>query len=173
MSTLPRLAAPLSLVAALLLSPAVAAQALATTKIVTIRAAEVVQASPQFKAGQAQMKAEFDRRKADLEAEAKKLAEDVRKFQKEADLLGVDARAKAEKDLTTRRIDFESKQRQFGEDFQKRDREMTEAMMAKIKEVVVAVAKEKGADLVLQDPVYAAPGSDITNDVLARLAAAK
>ncbi len=150
---------------------AVAATAQAEGKIGTIRAADIVQGSPQFKAGQTQMKSEFDKRKTDLEAEAKKLGEDLQKFKNEQDVLSSDARAKTEKDLTTRKLDFDYKQRKFGEDFQKRDRELTESMMGKIKEVVFAVAKEKGVDVVLQDPVYATPTIDITDDVLKRLQA--
>ncbi len=143
----------------------------AQTKVGTIRAAELVQSSPQFRSGQTQMKSEFDKRKSDLEAEAKKLGEDLQKFKREQDVMSADARSKLEKELNTRKIDFDYKQRQFGEDFQKRDRELTESMMAKIKEVVVAVAKEKGLDVVVQDPVYVGPGIDITDDVLKKLQA--
>lgn len=148
-----------------------AGNAQAEGKIATIRAADIVQGSPQFKSGQALMKSEFDKRKSDLEAEAKKLGEDLQKFKNDQAVLSSDARAKSEKDLTTRRVDFEYKQRKFGEDFQKRDRELTETMMSKIKDVVFAVAKEKGVDVVIQDPVYATPGVDITADVIKRLQA--
>src|SRR3546814_13193040 len=59
----------------------------------------------------------FERRQNDLEAEAKKLQDDGQAFQKEADMLASADRAKKEKDLTTRRIDLESKGRQLQEDF--------------------------------------------------------
>lgn len=156
-----------SVLAAGLLLAAGSAQA--QGKVATIRAAELVQNSPQFKQGQVQMKSEFDKRKSDLEAEAKKLGEDLQKFNREKDVMSADARSKSEKDLNTRKIDFDYKQRQFGEDFQKRDKELTEGMMGKIKAVIEAVAKEKSVDVVIQDPVYAAPAIDITDDVLKRL----
>lgn len=158
-------------VCGLLLGLSLAMPALAEVKIVTIRAAELVQAAPQFKLGQSSMKTEFEKRKNDLEAEARKLGEDANKFKKEADVMSGDARARAEKDLQTRKIDFDYKQRQFGEDFQKRDRELTEKLMASIKQVVLDVAKEQNADLVLQDPIYAGPGVDITDAVLKKLQA--
>lgn len=149
----------------------VATPALAEAKIVSIRAAELVQQSPQFKAGADKMKAEFDRRKNEIEADAKRFVEDAKKFQKDADLLSAADRAKQEKDLNTRRVDLEYKQRQFQEDFANRDRQLTTEMMAKIKGVIVQVAKERGADLVVQDPVYAADSIDITDEVLKRLQA--
>lgn len=149
-----------------------AGAASAEMKFVTVRAAELVQGSPQFKAGQTQMKSEFDRRKTDLEAEAKRLGDDIQKFKREGDVMSADARSKTEKDLNTRKIDFDYKQRQFSEDFSKRDRELTEGMMDRIKETIVAVAKERGAVAVMQDPVYADPSVDITADVLKRLQSA-
>ena len=43
-----------------------------------------------------------------------------------------DARAKAEKDLQTRKIDFDYKQRQLGEDAQTRERELYDKLMCSI-----------------------------------------
>lgn len=143
----------------------------AQTKIISIRAGDIVQASPLFKSGQAQFKAEFEKRKSDLEAEARKLGEELKKFQREADVMSSDARAKTEKELQTRKIDFEYKQRQLTEDAQKRERELYEKLMNSIKQVVVDIAKEQNADLVLQDPVFAAPGIDVTDQVIKRLQA--
>lgn len=157
-----------ALVVALLMS----APAHAELKIISIRASDIVQASPLFKSGQAQIKAEFEKRKADLETEARKLSEDASKFKREADVMSSDARSKTEKELQTRKIDFDYKQRQFGEDFQKRDRDLSEKLMSSIKAVVAEVAKEANADLVLQDPLFAADGIDVTDKVIKKLQAA-
>jgi outer membrane protein len=143
--------------------------ALADVKIATIRVGDVVQQSPQFKAGADKIKAEFDRRKNDLEAEMKKFQADAGKYQKEGDLMSPADRAKTEKDLTARQVDLQYKQRQFQDDFKARDTQLTTDMMNKIKSVIEAVAKEKGVDAVLQDPVYATAPVDITDDVLKRL----
>lgn len=145
------------------------APAMADTKIASIRAAELVQQSPQFKAGADKIKAEFDRRKNDLEAEAKKFVDDAEKFKKERDLLSAADLAKREKDLSARQVDLQYKQRQFQEDFANRDRQLTTEMMAKIKGVIVQIAKEKGVELVVQDPIYATDAVDITAEVLKRL----
>ena len=119
------------------------------------------------------MKQEFEKRGKDLESEAKKLQDDLKKFQKEADLLAGADRAKQEKDLNTRQIDFNYKQRQLQEDVQNRDRQLTQDMRAKIQDVIVAFAKEKGYDLVVQDPVYAVDAVDITDEVLKKLQTSK
>jgi outer membrane protein len=150
-----------------------AGTAAAEIKIATIRATELVAQSPQFKAGADKMKAEFDRRKSDLEADGKKFQDDVKKYQKEGDAMSTADRAKTEKDLQSRQVDLQYKQRQFQEDLQSRDRQLTTDMTNKIKTVIETVAKEKGIDLVLQDPVYASPTVDITADVLKKLQATK
>lgn len=151
----------------------VAAPAAAQTKIAAIKSGDLIMQSPQFKAGQEKMKAEFDKRGKDLEADAKKFQDDVAKFKKEADIIAPTERAKREKDLGARQVDLSYKQKQLAEDVQNRDRQLTQEMQAKIKDVIVAVAKEKGYDIVVQDPVYAANSVDITADVLKKLQATK
>jgi outer membrane protein len=82
-----------------------------------------------------------------------------------------DARAKMEKDLNTRQVDLNYAQKKFQEDLGNRDRELTQDLMGKIKSVIDTIAKEKGYDMVMQDPVYVNPANDITDEVLKRLAA--
>lgn len=170
MKTLISPLAALALSTAVLAAPVALAQ---SAKIGAIRTADVVLQSPQYKASADKMKQEFDRRRTELEAEAKKLEDDLKKFQREADLMSAADRAKTEKDLNTRRIDFGYKQRQFSEDLSNRDRQLTQEMRAKINDVILAVAKERGYDLIVQDPAYAAEAVDITDEVLKRLKAGK
>lgn len=145
------------------------AQALAAPKIAVVRAADVVRDSVQFKAAETKMKTEFEKRKNDLEAQGKAFGDDVKNYQRDADSLSADQRAKKEKDLNARQVDIQFAQRKFQEDLQNRDRELTQDMMGKIKNVIVALSKEKGITLVVQDPVYADDSIDITADVLKRL----
>lgn len=164
-NTVKIITATVALAAATLSMPAAA-----EGNIGTVRANEIVRDSPQFKAMETRMRADFERRANELKAEGKALEEDVKKFQREADLLSPADRAKTEKELNTRRIDFGYKQRQFQEDVQQREQELTAEMLNKIKEVIQKVAKNKKLDLVLQDPVYASDKIDITEDVLKELA---
>ena len=157
--------------AALALTVAAAAQAqsLATPKIAVVRSADVVKDSVQFKTAETKMKTEFEKRKNELEAQAKAFGNDVEGYKRDADTLSADQRAKKEKDLNARQVDIQFAQRKFQEDLQNRDRELTQDMMGKIKNVIVAVSKEKGITLVVQDPVYSDDSIDITAEVLKRL----
>lgn len=167
---------PMNLMYAVLLAASALASSAAlaqTGRIATLRANDLVQQSPQFKAGQERMRAEFERRATELEADLKKLQEDAKKFQKEGDLMSPADRAKIEKDLNTRRIDFEYRSKQFQEERTTRERQLFTDMMANIKAVIEAVARERGVDLVIENPVYSSPAIDITDDVLKRLQAPK
>lgn len=143
----------------------------AEVKVAAVKASELILKSPQFKAGQDKMKAEFEKRGKDLEGDAKKFQDDVKKFEKEADMLSADKRAATEKDLRSRQVDLTYKQKQLQEDVQNRDRQLSQEMQEKIKGVITALAKEKGYDLVVQDPVYATDAVDITDEVLKKLGA--
>jgi outer membrane protein len=149
----------------------VALPAAAQVKIATIRANDVVRESPQYRAAEERMKADFERRAAELQTEARGLEEDIRKFQQEADLLSPADRQRREQELTTRQADFGLKQRQFREDVGNRERELFEDMMEKIRETIESVARAKNLELVVQDPVFAIPSLDITEEVLTRLRA--
>ncbi|NKF23199.1 OmpH family outer membrane protein [Solimonas marina] len=152
---------------AIVAMPAMAAE----LKIGVIRSADLAEQAPQFKAMQDQLKAQFERRQNDLEAEGKKLQDDIAAYQKEADMLSADDRAKREKDLTTRRIDLQSKGQQLQSDFNKSRQEQFSKTMQSIKDVIDAVAKDQGLDMILENPVYAKPQYDVTDEVLKRLKA--
>jgi len=149
-----------------------ASPAFADTKIGAINFEEVVQKSPQYKSADTKVSTEFGKRKADIESQGKQLQDDAQKYQKDHDVLSADARAKTEKDLQQRQIDLQYAQKKFQDDFTTRNRDLTQQIVTQIRTVITQVAKEKGFDLVVTDPVYAAASIDISDEVLKRLAAA-
>lgn len=155
--------------AVLVMAMSAPVQAQAPVKIAVVRSADVIRESPLYKQAEAKMKAEFERRSKDIQETGRKLEEEIKKFQREADTLSTDARAKAEKDLNSRRIDLQTAERKFREDAANRDRELTQDLMGRVKEAIQQVAKEKGMDLIVQDALYVSPALDITNDVLKKL----
>lgn len=161
--------------AALIAAPAALAQAAAPTKILSIRSAEILQQSPQLKSFVDRMKKEFEQRGKDLEAEGRRLEEEFAQFRKDSAVLSATDYAKRKKELDSRRSDFEAKGRQLQEDMGMRERQLRAEMMSKIQSVIVQIAKERGADLVVQDPAFATDVVDVTGEVIKRLqgAAAK
>ena len=146
-----------------------AGNAHATLRIAVVRASDLVQNSPQYQASEAEIKAEFDKRKTALEAQGQKLSDDIQTFQQNADTMAPDARLKMQNDLITRENDFKFQRQKYQQDLQNTNREKTNQLMAQIQGVINDVAKKDGYDLVLQDPVYASSGIDITDIVLKQL----
>lgn len=157
------------LAATLLFSGAALAQT--QVKIASVRVDEMILQSPVYKSLADKMKLEFERRKTELDAQIKTFQEDAKKFQRDAEIMSPDERAKKEKELSARQVDLQYAQQKFKEDASARDRELTQDLLGKVKLAIDAVAKEKGLDLIVRDPLYAVPAVDITDDVLKRLQA--
>ena len=158
------------LLAAAVLSAAAAAQA-AEPKIASVRVDEVILQSATFKAARDKFNAEFEKRKTDLEGDIKKFQDDAKKYDRDKEIMSPDERAKKEKDLTSRQVDLQYAQQKFNEDASSRDRDLQKDLIGKLKEAIDQVAKEKGLDLILRDPLYATPAIDITDEVLKRMQA--
>lgn len=167
MRTVRLLVAPAIVLASLL----AAAPALAQTKIAVISTPSLLRDAPQIKAADAKLKAEFEKREQDLQAERKKFQEDYKKAQREADAMSPQQKTAAEKDLFNRKSDLDLKERQFSEQAQARNAELQRDVLEKINRAIDEVAREKGLELVVRDPAFAAPSLDITADVLKKLAA--
>lgn len=155
--------------ATILTSTAVMAQ----SRIAVINSARLLTESPQYQAAGESMQKEFKARAEALEKDARALAADLEKFKKDAEIMSSTERAKREKDLNTRRIDISYAERKLKEDVSIRERELTQSLMQEFQSVIEKIATENKYDLVLQDPVYAAKSTDITDTVLARLKSAK
>lgn len=141
----------------------------AELRIATIQSQRLIKESPQYKKMEAQMKADFERRAKQLEQEGKKLSEDLQEFKRNQDVMSAAERNRMEKDLNTRRIDFNYSERKFREDVAAREQELAGQLMNRISSVIEAVANEGNYDLILQDPVFASDAVDVTGAVLQRL----
>lgn len=161
-----KIAATVAVAASLVLA---AGSAAAASGVAVVQSGPLVRNSPQYASAKAQMKAEFEKRHDALQAKEQKLAQDFQAFQKNAEVMTPGERTKQQEALVNRRNDLMQQEQKFQEDFQQRDQQLTKQLMDQIKSVVEQVAKSDGYDLVVQDPVYASPKLDITDQVLARL----
>jgi len=147
----------------------VATVAQADVKIFSVRSIELLQGSPQVKALDAKLGAEVKKKQAEFEAQKKALEEDAKAFDRDGPTMSAEQRSKKERELNTRAGDLNFAQRKAQEDLQNQQREMSRDLNNKIQDVIAQVAKEKGANIVLQDPVFADSTIDITAEVLKRL----
>jgi len=156
-------------IAAVLLLASTAAQA--EIKIAGVRINDVLQNSSQLKAASTEFQAEVDKRRATLEAQAKQLSDDAQKYQRDGATMSVDQRDRTEKDLNTRKAQLEYDQHKAQDELQARTQQLQGEVMAKIKDVIFQVGKEKGYDIVVTDAFVINSSIDITDEVLKRLSA--
>lgn len=143
--------------------------ALAELKVASINIQAVIQLSPTFKSGMEKLKGEAERKKAELDAEGKRLFDDNERFKKERDLLSLPDRSKREKDIQGRGLDLEQKQRAAQEELNNKQRQVMVDAKAKVDAVIQQITKEKALDLIVVEAYYATPEVDITEEVLKRL----
>lgn len=143
----------------------------ADMKIASVRVDEVILQSDTFKAARDKFNSEFEKRKKDLETQIKTFQDDAKKYERDKSIMSPEEQAKKEKDLTARQVDLQYAQQKFNDDAGQRDREFQKDLVGKLKDAIDAVAKEKGFDLIVRDPLYATSTVDITDDVLKRMQA--
>ncbi len=148
---------------------AVAAPAAAEIKIGVLDPVKL-QRAPELRGAHAKLEAEFQKRQDEVNAEGKKLDDDIGRFRREADTLSPQQRTAAQNDLNTRKTNFELKQRQYSEEFQRRRAEIGQDVNAKLQRAIAEVAREKGLDVILENAAYYAPALDVTAAVMAKLA---
>lgn len=146
-----------------------AGAAMAETKIAVIRGPDLMRSSSLEKDANAKLSAEFGKRRSDLEAQQQKFQDDVAKYQRDHDTMSPDQQGKTEKDLNGRKIDIGHAAQQLQQDLDNRKMQLTMDIQNRVQAAVQQVAKEKGYDLVIDNAIYAAPGLDITDEVVKRL----
>lgn len=156
----------LSLVALALVS----APAAADLKIAVVSAQQLFMKPMQE--GRTALSSEFSKREGDLQASNEKLAQDAKEFQREAETMSLDQRNKKERDLKTRKLDLDESAQQLQEEEGTRTQQLQVQIHQRVNLALQQVAKDKGFDLVVQDPAYASPViPDITDDVARKIAA--
>ena len=156
-----------SLVAATFTMPAAA-----EVKIGVVDIAKLFEESPQAKAVQENLKAEFGPRLQQLIAQEQALKTRNEKYQKDGATMAADQRTKAEKDLRDSARELDRKKAELQDDSNARRQEEMNKLQRQLFGEVRDYAKAQSFDIVIAEGVlYATPTVDITAAVLAKLQA--
>jgi outer membrane protein len=151
---------------------AVAAPAWADLKIGVVQYARLMQESPQAKAAQDALRAEFAGKQKELQGEQAALKAKEEALQKDGATMTADQRSKAERELRDGNRDLQQKVQGYQDDFNARQNEELSKLQKALVEEVQSFAQGEKFDLVLADGViFASPVLDITPQVLAALQA--
>jgi outer membrane protein len=159
----------LAVVVALL---AVTTVAWAETKIGVVDVQRVIDDSEKGQQARELLKQRFEQEKTALEKEGKEIALLKEDFDKQSAVLTPEKRADREQGLRQRIKDFNRLKKDKQDAFNAQQMEVLRQVMARVLEVIQAVAKERGYTAVFDStngPVlYAGDGVDITDQVIQR-----
>ena len=143
-----------------------AGAAVTSNPIATINARRILSDSKVAKEALAKFQADFLPRESELQALSSRLKEKSSELEKTAPSLApseLTARQKEVDDLTR---DLKRRQQQFVEDRDARKRDDIQHVFNLATQAVKKLAEKSPIDIVFQDTVYAAPGTDITANVI-------
>ena len=151
---------------------AAATPAWADLKIGVVNYAKLMQESPQAKAAQDALRAEFAGKQKDLQTQQQSLKNKEDALQKDSATMSSDQRTAAERDLRDGNRELQLKVQQYQDDFNARQNEELSKLQKTLVEEVQNFAQAQKFDLVLADGViFASPVLDVTPQVLTALQA--
>jgi outer membrane protein len=145
----------------------------AEVKIAVVDFQKLAVESPQGKAVQESMRAEFAPRQRTLQAQEQAVKAKEDRLQKDSATMSEDQRARAEKELRDSMRDFERAKSEAQDDFNARRNEALSRLQRTIIEEVRTYGKAQNYDLILDQGgvIYNASATDITPAVLSALQA--
>ena len=171
MTPMTRTTVSCTLVAVLAFAAAATAEAQAL-KIGFVNFGRLLEESPQAKAAQAALEAEFLPRQRDVAAQRKTLQEKVDKLQKEAAVMSEADRVRTEREVRELELNVNRRFNELQEDLNLRRNEEVGRMQRSLLQEVQAYARANGYQLIVSEGVlFAAEGVDITPQVVAAIKA--
>ena len=151
---------------------AAATPAWADLKVGVVNYAKLMQESPQAKAAQDALRAEFAGKQKDLQTQQQSLKSKEDSLQRDSATMSADQRTTAERELRDGNRELQLKVQQYQDDFNARQNEELSKLQKTLVEEVQTFAQAQKFDLVLADGViFASPVLDVTPQVLSALQA--
>jgi outer membrane protein len=153
-----------------LVSPSNAAPEKPATRVALIRMQEAIKDTKDGKKAETTLRKEIEDRQKKLQAEGQKIQAEMENLRKQGMVMDEKSRAEKEASIQKQVMAFEESKMRNQQEFQKRDQEISEPIIKKLRGIVSDVAKEKGYTLVIDTSsvVYAETSDDITEEVIKR-----
>lgn len=146
-----------------------------TTRVGLIRMQEAIKDTKDGKKAETTLRKEIEERQKKLQAEGQKIQAAMEELRKQGMVMDEKSRAEKEAAIQKQVMGFEESKARNQQEFQKRDQEISEPIIKKLRGIVSELAKEKGYTLVIDtnSVVYAETSDDITAEVIKRYDAKK
>jgi outer membrane protein len=157
----------ISFVAAIvaIIAPKVFAQD-AGTRIGAVIVDKVFNESNIAKQSQARIEKDFSKRQNDIREAAGKIKAAAEKLDRDAAVMNEAERVRRQRELAEQDRELQRKQREFTEDLNQRNFEDRAKIAEKANIALKQVAEQKKLDIIVQDPPYANPKIDITDEII-------
>lgn len=148
---------------------AFAAQAETAFKIATVDMQKAIQTTTAGKKAKTELEGEFNKRKKELEkkeGDLKKMKEDIEKKQA---VLSEEVLGKKQAEFRDEMMKYQETVQKNQMEIQKKERDLTQPILEKMRKIIANVAKEKNFSMVIENSamvLYADQGLDITDDVI-------
>ena len=146
-----------------------------TTHVALIRMQEAIKDTKDGKKAESTLKKEIEDRQKKLQAEGEKIQKAMEDLRKQGMVMDEKSRAEKEGMIQRQVQGFEESKMRNQQEFQKRDQEISEPIIKKLRSIVSEIAKEKSYTLVIDTSsvIYANDQDDITDEVIKRYDAKK
>ena len=155
----------------------VSAAKVAEAKMGYVDLQKAIQSTDVGKKGKAALEKELQAKSTEFKKTEETLRKDAEEFEKKAAIMSDAARAKAQGDLQRRFQELQQKAAASQMELQKKEREMTKPLIDDLRAIIEGVGKEKDFEFVVEKNegavLYAMPGADLTDEVIARFNAKK
>ncbi len=145
------------------------------TRVALIRMQEAIKDTKDGKKAEDTLRKEIEERQKKLQAEGQKIQKAMEDLRKQG--MVMDEKSRAEKEATIQKqvMAFEESKMRNQQEFQKRDQEISEPIIKKIRDIVSQISKEKGYTMVIDagSVLYFDAQDDITGEVIKRYDAKK
>jgi outer membrane protein len=136
------------------------------TRVAVVNLDRVLRDAPIAQAAQKRIEAEFSRRDQELKDLAGRVQRMQEALQKDAVTLSENDRRNRERELGDATRDFQRKQAELREDFERRRKDELGGLLQKAMNAVRQIAEADKLDVVFGQAVYASPRIDITDRVI-------
>ncbi|MCO5141767.1 MAG: OmpH family outer membrane protein [Oligoflexia bacterium] len=140
------------------------------SRVAIINMQEAIKSVPEGKKAEETLRKEWEQRTQKLQAEGKKIQDAMEDLRKQAMVMDEATRRKKEEEIQGQILKLRESEAKNTAEFQKRDMEISEPIIQKIRDIVGKISKEKGYTLVIDgsanNVIFAQAQDDITDEVV-------
>lgn len=142
------------------------------SKVALIRMQQAIQSVAEGKKAQDTLKKEWEDRQKKMQAEGKKVQDAMEDLRKQAMVMDEKSRRDKEEAIQMQIMKLRENEAKSQAEFQKKDQDISEPIIKKIRTIVASISKERGYTLVIDgndgNVIFALDQDDITSEVIKR-----